>query len=200
MAQSSTVAEYVQNLGGDRVIDKVLIANNGIGAVKAIRSIRQWAYKTFGNEKAVQFVVMATPEDLHANAEYIKMADEFEEVPGGSNNNNYANVNLIVDIAQKTGVQGVWAGWGHASENPNLPRSLTAVGINFLGPPAGPMQALGDKISSTLVAQTAQVPSVPWSGTGIQLQNYNVDTGIEDSIYQKACVTTPEEAKSAAKK
>lgn len=62
----STVASYVKELGGDKahVIEKVLIANNGVGAVKAIRSMRQWAYEVFGDEKAIQFVVMATPEDL----------------------------------------------------------------------------------------------------------------------------------------
>ncbi len=92
-------AEYVQKLGGTHTIDTVLIANNGIAAVKAIRSIRQWAYSTFGNERAIQFVVMATPEDLAVNAEYIRMADQIEEVPGGSNVNNYANVDLIVEIA-----------------------------------------------------------------------------------------------------
>ena len=46
------------------MIEKVLIANNGVAAVKAIRSIRRWAYDVFGNERAIQFVVMATPEDL----------------------------------------------------------------------------------------------------------------------------------------
>ena len=39
----------------------------------------------------VQFVAMATPEDLRANAEYIRMADEVVDVPGGNNSNNYAN-------------------------------------------------------------------------------------------------------------
>ena len=60
------VAEYVAKLGGDKgiAIEKVLIANNGVAAVKAIRSIRRWAYEVFGNEKAISFVVMATPEDL----------------------------------------------------------------------------------------------------------------------------------------
>ena len=62
----STVQEYVSELGGSksRVIEKVLIANNGVGAVKAIRSIRRWAYEVFGNDRAISFVVMATPEDL----------------------------------------------------------------------------------------------------------------------------------------
>ena len=55
---------------------------------------------------------MATPEDLEANAEYIRMADQFIEVPGGTNNNNYANVDLIVEIAESTNAHAVWAGWG----------------------------------------------------------------------------------------
>lgn len=61
-----TVESYVAELGGDKgiVIKKILIANNGVGAVKAIRSIRRWAYDIFGDEHAISFVVMATPEDL----------------------------------------------------------------------------------------------------------------------------------------
>jgi acetyl-CoA carboxylase / biotin carboxylase 1 len=48
------IAEYVQRLGGKTVVRRVLIANNGIAAVKAIRSIRRWAYETFGNEREVR--------------------------------------------------------------------------------------------------------------------------------------------------
>jgi acetyl-CoA carboxylase / biotin carboxylase 1 len=61
-----TVAAYVAELGGNKsfVIEKVLVANNGVAAVKAIRSMRRWAYEVFGNERAISFVVMATPEDL----------------------------------------------------------------------------------------------------------------------------------------
>lgn len=61
---------------------QVLIANNGIAAVKEIRSVRKWAYETFGDERAIQFTVMATPEDLRANADYIRMADQYVEVGG----------------------------------------------------------------------------------------------------------------------
>ncbi|KAI7515486.1 Acetyl-CoA, partial [Hortaea werneckii] len=148
---------------------QVLIANNGIAAVKEIRSVRKWAYETFGDERTVQFTVMATPEDLAANADYIRLADKYVEVPGGTNNNNYANVELIVDVAERMDVQAVWAGWGHASENPKLPESLAASPkkIVFIGPPGSAMRSLGDKISSTIVAQHAGVPCIPWSGTGV---------------------------------
>lgn len=101
----ATPEEFVKKFGGIRVINRILIANNGIAAVKCMRSIRRWSYEMFKNERAVRFVVMVTPEDLKANAEYIKMADHYVPVPGGSNNNNYANVELIVDIALRTQVQ-----------------------------------------------------------------------------------------------
>lgn len=48
--------------------------------MKEIRSVRKWAYETFGDERAIQFTVMATPEDLQANADYIRMADRYVEV------------------------------------------------------------------------------------------------------------------------
>jgi biotin carboxylase len=53
------------------------------------------AYETFGDEKAIQFVVMATPDDLKVNAEYIRMADKYVEVPGGSNNHVFSILNWL---------------------------------------------------------------------------------------------------------
>ena len=112
---TESIAKYVAAHGGKRVIRKVLIANNGMAATKSIISMRRWAYNELGDENAVEFLAMATPEDLNANAEFIRFADDFVEVPGGANKNNYANVNLIVDIAEREGVDAVWPGWGHAS-------------------------------------------------------------------------------------
>ena len=153
------------------------------------------AYETFGNERAIEFTVMATPEDLSVNADYIRMADKYVEVPGGSNNNNYANVPLIVDIAERMGVHAVWAGWGHASENPRLPESLarSPKKIVFIGPPGSAMRSLGDKISSTIVAQSAQVPCVAWSGTGVDKVDFDENgiVTVSDEVYQQACTDNP---------
>lgn len=74
----ATTEEFVKRFGGNRVINKILIANNGIAAVKCMRSIRRWSYEMFKNERAVRFVVMVTPEDLKANAEYV-FAVEFKK-------------------------------------------------------------------------------------------------------------------------
>ncbi|OOF92423.1 hypothetical protein ASPCADRAFT_8702 [Aspergillus carbonarius ITEM 5010] len=202
-APPSSVKDFVASHEGHSVISSVLIANNGIAAVKEIRSVRKWAYETFGNERAIQFTVMATPEDLQANADYIRMADQYVEVPGGTNNNNYANVDLIVDVAERMDVHAVWAGWGHASENPRLPESLAASPkkIIFIGPPASAMRSLGDKISSTIVAQHAGVPCIPWSGTGVDAVKVD-DNGIvtvEDEVYNQGCTFSPQEGLEKAK-
>jgi acetyl-CoA carboxylase/biotin carboxylase 1 len=58
----------------------VLIANNGMAATKSILSMRQWAYMELGDDRAIEFIAMATPEDLNANAEFIRLADRFVEV------------------------------------------------------------------------------------------------------------------------
>lgn len=75
-------------------------------------------------------------------------------------------------MAEITRVSAVWPGWGHASENPELPDALDAKGIIFLGPPAASMAALGDKIGSSLIAQAAGVPTLPWSGSHVSLLNF----------------------------
>ncbi|KAF8540812.1 acetyl-CoA carboxylase [Trichophaea hybrida] len=203
VAAPSKVKDFVAANDGHTVITKVLIANNGIAAVKEIRSVRKWAYETFGNERAIQFTVMATPEDLQANADYIRMADQYVEVPGGTNNNNYANVELIVDVAERMGVHAVWAGWGHASENPLLPESLATSKqkIVFIGPPGSAMRSLGDKISSTIVAQHAEVPCIPWSGSGVdkvELGENGLVTVATD-VYDQGCTHSAEEALEKSK-
>ncbi|BBN00335.1 acetyl-CoA carboxylase / biotin carboxylase 1 [Marchantia polymorpha subsp. ruderalis] len=193
-AYVSQLEEYCFALGGTKPIHSILIANNGMAAVKFIRSIRMWAYEAFGVEKAVTLVAMATPEDMRINAEHIRMADQFIEVPGGTNNNNYANIQLIVEIAERTGVSAVWPGWGHASEVPELPEQLAARGIVFLGPPAEPMAALGDKIGSSIIAQAAGVPTMAWSGSNVSIAFESCLEPIPDEVYRKACVYTTEEA------
>lgn len=200
-----SVEEYVKAKKGRKAINKILIANNGISAVKAIRSMRKWAYEMFENDRIIQFVVMATPEDMEANAEYIRMSDEYVEVPGGTNNNNYANVTRIIEIAESTGADAVWAGWGHASENPLLPERLAKKGILFLGPPPGPMKSLGDKIDSTIIAQSAKVPTLPWNGSHltIDLEKATDSHGyvhVSNDVYDSAGITSAQEAKEACKK
>jgi len=120
-------------------------------------------------------------------------------VPGGSNNNNYANITLICELAERLQVDAVMPMWGHASENPALPTSLAAIKshrVTFIGPAALPMQALGDKIGSTIIAQSAGVPVIGWNGDDIVI-DYKKD-GLSDETYAKANVLTADAALACA--
>ena len=70
------IEEYVRQHEGRRPIQRILIANNGLAAVKAIRSMRRWAFETFGDTQTLHFIAMATPEDMRADAEHVRLADQ----------------------------------------------------------------------------------------------------------------------------
>uniref|UniRef100_A0A8R7RE32 biotin carboxylase n=3 Tax=Triticum TaxID=4564 RepID=A0A8R7RE32_TRIUA len=55
------------------------------------------------------------------------------------------------------------------------------------------MAALGDKIGSSLIAQAAGVPTLPWSGSHVKVLQETCHS-IPEEIYKNACVSTTEEA------
>ena len=117
---------------------------------------------------------------------------KFVMFQGGSNSNNYANIELIVQIAKQFCVDAVWAGWGHASENPKLPHALEEINISFIGPPSKQMDILGDKISATIVAQSIEIPTIKWNGSNLKV-NLEKDDCVPSEIYEKANIETVEE-------
>ncbi|KAL5367110.1 acetyl-CoA carboxylase like biotin dependent carboxylase [Cryptosporidium parvum] len=201
----SSLEEFIEINGGVNLIKKILVATSGQAAIKCIRSMRHWAYVTFGNEKAFEFVVMATPEDIQSNSESVSEADYYVDIPMGPNYHNYANIEVIVSIAEEHECDAVWPGWGHASENPELPKALLRARrkIIWIGPSAESMETVGQKIQSNIIAQSVQVPCVPWSGDGISV---SVDrdgrfTGIvSDEQLQAACVNSTQECIDVCKR
>ena len=81
---------------------------------------------------------------------------------------------------------------GHASEKPELPAALAeaAGNIRFLGPPASAMAALGDKIGSTILAQAAHVPTIPWSGSGVSVDYSSCGGQIPPDVYERVWART----------
>lgn len=130
------------------------------------------------------------------------MGDVIVDVPGGSNNHNYANVTLIVELARLHGVHAVWAGWGHASENPVLPDTLAKSEpfIKFIGPAGPPMRALGDKIGSTIIAQSAGVPCIGWNGENVKAMYDKATGSLPEQALEDACISNAVEATEAAER
>ena len=54
MQGAASPEELVKRLGGSRAITKILIANNGIAAVKCIRDIKRWSYENFRSDHAIR--------------------------------------------------------------------------------------------------------------------------------------------------
>jgi acetyl-CoA carboxylase/biotin carboxylase 1 len=71
------------------------------------------------------------------------------------------------------------------------------------------MKDLGDKIASTLVAQSANVSCVPWNGMDVKVffnfvvltikVNY-AENGIPEDVYAKATISSLEEAQECLKR
>jgi acetyl-CoA carboxylase/biotin carboxylase 1 len=64
------------------------------------------------------------------------------------------------------------------------------------------MRSLGDKISSTIVAQHADVPCMAWSGSGISKVHVSDDgfAQVADDDYAQACVTSWEQGLECSEK
>jgi len=61
------------------------------------------------------------------------------------------------------------------------------------------MRALGDKISSMIVAQTAHVETVPWSGSGLKMSETAAGV-IDKQVYDSACCQSVEEGLKVVEK
>jgi acetyl-CoA carboxylase/biotin carboxylase 1 len=87
-------------------------------------------------------------------------------------------------------------------ENPILAERLAQLNpkVVFIGPPPSAMRSLGDKIASTIVAQSAKVPCVDWSGSGIKFECSKPGELVPASLYEKATITTMAEGLVHAKR
>jgi acetyl/propionyl-CoA carboxylase alpha subunit len=74
---------------------------------------------------------------------------------------SYLVMDAIIDAARRTGADAVHPGYGFLSENSKFVARLDTEGIAFVGPQRGAIEAMGDKIESKRVANTAGVSTIP---------------------------------------
>lgn len=130
---------------------KILVANRGEIAIRVFRAC---------SELGIRSVAIYTAEDK--NALFRLKADESYLI--GKNKGPveaYLDIDAIIKLAVKKGVDAIHPGYGFLSENPEFVRKCDEAGIVFIGPTASMMNQLGDKIKSKLVAIEANVPVIP---------------------------------------
>lgn len=150
-------------------MNKILIANRGEIASRIIRTCKQMGIET-----------VAIYSDADAELPYVQEADKAFCIGAPPVNQSYLNMDLIIDIAVKEGVQGIHPGYGLLSENSAFARKVKENGIKFIGPNPETVEEMGDKISARKKMITAGVPVVPGSKEG--LQNLEEATSFATSI------------------
>jgi len=136
--------------GEGKVFDKILIANRGEIACRVIRTARIMGIRT-----------VAVYSEADRNARHVELADEAVAIGPPPSRQSYLDSDRILAACKQTGAQAVHPGYGFLSENAAFCARLESEGIVFIGPKAGAIEAMGDKISSKRLAAAAKVSTIP---------------------------------------
>lgn len=127
------------------------MANRGEIAIRVFRAC---------NELGIRTVGIYTEEDK--NALFRTKADESYLIGKGKGAiEAYLDINDIITLALKKGVDAIHPGYGFLSENAEFAKKCQEAGIKFIGPTPLMLDQLGDKVKSKIVAEKAGVPVVP---------------------------------------
>ncbi|HEX9690432.1 MAG TPA: biotin carboxylase N-terminal domain-containing protein [Thermoanaerobaculia bacterium] len=134
------------------MIRRLLVANRGEIAVRVLRTAREMGIGT---------VAIFAEED--AGAVHVARADRAEPLGGGPVSETYLSVGKILEAARASGADAVHPGYGFLAESPEFARAVEAAGLVWVGPPAGAIEEMGDKLRSRARMRRAGVPVVPGS-------------------------------------
>src|SRR5918994_6280421 len=136
--------------GAPGMFAKLLIANRGEIACRVIKTARRMGIRT-----------VAVYSDTDARALHVEMADEAVHIGPPPAAQSYLRIDRIMQACRDSGAEAVHPGYGFLAENPKFATALSDAGIVFIGPNAGAIEAMGDKIESKKVAAKAGVSTVP---------------------------------------
>ena len=136
-----SLAPHVRSLSSiadnvDKPFDKILIANRGEIACRVISTAKRLGVKT-----------VAVYSEADAPGLHVREADESYCIGPAASSESYLQMERIIEVALKTGAQGIHPGYGFLSENAKFVDLCESNNIAFIGPSAGPMNDMGDKIN-----------------------------------------------------
>ena len=161
-----------------RKIQKILVANRSVPAVRIIHTCR--------DRKISTAVVYSTPDRL---GHHVFMADSAIHIGEAPPTESYLDIDKIIDAALKSKADAIHPGWGFLAENHLFAQKVIDAGLIWIGPSPEIIRLMGDKIKAKDLAQKANVPTIP----GIsdvndvkQIQNWMKDENINFPIMIKA--------------
>ncbi|HVJ44995.1 MAG TPA: biotin carboxylase N-terminal domain-containing protein, partial [Luteolibacter sp.] len=129
---------------------KILIANRGEIAARAIRTFRKLGYQS-----------IAVYSDPDAASPHVDLADEAYRIGPGPVSESYLLKDKLIEIAKAAGASAVFPGYGLLSENTDFAKLCEDNGIRWLGPTPEQIIAFGLKHEARRLAGDAGVPLVP---------------------------------------
>ncbi len=133
-------------------IKRILIANRGEIALRAIRTIK---------EMGKEAVAVYSTGDKGAG--YLQFADAAICIGGPKSADSYLSIPAIISAAEISGCDAIFPGYGFLSENQTFVEVCAHHHITFIGPSVDVMQMMSDKSKAKQVMAEAGVPTIPGS-------------------------------------
>ena len=134
------------------MIERILIANRGEIAARAIRTI-----KRMGKEA----IVIYSTADKEAS--YLDFADSSVCIGPAKATESYLNIPAIIATSEIVGADAIFPGYGFLSENKEFVDICEHHGIKFIGPSSKVMEIMGDKSKAKNFVKSIGVPTLPGS-------------------------------------
>ncbi len=139
-----------------REIKRILVANRGEIALRAIRTIKE-----MGKE------AVAVYSTADKGSAYLDLADAAICIGNGPSNESYLSIPAIISAAEISHCDAIFPGYGFLSENQHFVEICTHHKIKFIGPTPEVMVLMSDKSKAKDVMIAADVPVVPGSDGAI---------------------------------
>lgn len=133
-------------------IEKILVANRGEIALRAIRTIQ---------EMGKQAIAVYSTADK--DALYLKYADAAICIGGPKSAQSYLSIPAIITAAEISECDAIFPGYGFLSENQSFVEICKHHKIKFIGPGVDVMMMMSDKSKAKDVMKKAGVPVIPGS-------------------------------------
>jgi acetyl/propionyl-CoA carboxylase alpha subunit/acetyl-CoA carboxylase carboxyltransferase component len=154
-----------------RTVTRVAIANRGEAAMRFLNAAGEYRI-----ERGVPLETVALYTDADAASWFVREADHAVHLgptmtldPATSvRKHTYLDLDVLESALRRSGADAVWPGWGFVAEDPDFVRMCERIGVQFIGPSAAAMDLLGSKIAAKRVAESVDVPVVPWSGGPVE--------------------------------
>jgi len=134
------------------IIEKILVANRGEIALRAIRTIKEMG------KKAIAVYSKADKDAL-----YLKYADATICIGEAASSGSYLHIPSIISAAEISGCDAIFPGYGFLSENQSFVEICGHHGIKFIGPSSELMVMMSDKSKAKEVMKKAGVPVIEGS-------------------------------------